>query len=94
MELALLIIVYLILMFLGFRWLHKTATSFYKEADRIEKTIKSARNEDTIACKALKDDIFKDIKALSAKSFHRTTGDRVRELGKMFEVKFNVTIIR
>jgi hypothetical protein len=69
----------------GMYYLMKKAIEFNKEADRIELMIFNQEDRDKV---------FNDIKALSGMSFHRTTGDRVRTLAKMFEVRYNVKIIR
>lgn len=83
------IIIYLSLVFIlisiGFYWLFKQADKFFREAERIEELIKNGENAEEAFAALLK---------LNKDSFHRQTASRIRELGKMIEVKYNIEIFR
>lgn len=58
---------------------------FYKEADRIEEMIRGGVDE-----KETLDALY----ALKKKSMHSQTGNRMRELAKMAELKYGVKILK
>lgn len=66
-------------------WLGKQGSDFYDTADEIEKMIRS--NVD-------KEEVVTAIFKLRSKSFHRNTSDRLTELAKMSEIKYNITLLK
>ena len=62
----------------------KQAQSFYEEADVLENEIKTQNEFEIQYDKMIK---------LNDKAFHRNLSNRVRELGKMLEVKYNKSIL-
>lgn len=73
------------LMFTGMLWIGKIGRSFFVEADRIEGMIRANEDSNTV---------IKNLYKLKDKSFARQTGDRLNELAKMAEVKYNVSILK
>ena len=73
------------LMFTGMFWVGKEGRTFFIEADRIESMIRSNEDSNTV---------IKDLYKLKQLSFARQTGDRLNELAKMAEVKYDVTILK
>lgn len=71
--------------FWGMYWLMKQADKFFKEANSIEEKIKAGEPKDVV---------LPLLYALAKKSFHRTTGERLTQLAKMSEVKYNVKILK
>ena len=65
--------------------LARTGNEFHVSADEVEEMIKNADDKDLVIEKLLE---------LDKLSFHRTTGQRVHELGKMAEVKYNIKILK
>jgi hypothetical protein len=58
---------------------------FYDEAKEIEEAIRNGEDKDEVVAKLL---------ALDKKSFHRTTGERIRELAKMAEIKYDISLLK
>lgn len=65
--------------------LSRTADKFYRKCDGIEKRILDGDDEE---------EVFIDLIALDKEAFHRTMGGRMRELGKMFEIKYGTRILK
>jgi len=65
--------------------LAKSSEKVYRFADEIEKMIRN--NED-------KDEVVKKLFELEKMSFHSSMSDRVRELGKMAEIKYDIKILK
>jgi hypothetical protein len=63
----------------------KSGEKVYRFADDIEKMIRD--NED-------KDEVVKKLFELDKMAFHSTMSSRVRELGKMAEIKYDIKIIK
>lgn len=63
----------------------KQVSAFYAQADEIETMIK---NGDDFAI------VMEKLLNLSDKSFHRSTGGRIRELAKTMEVKYDTKILK
>jgi len=63
----------------------KEVSAFYAQADEIEAMIKNGEDFAIVMEKLLR---------LSDKSFHRSTGGRIRELAKMMEVKYDKKILQ
>lgn len=63
----------------------KAASKFYAKADKLEKEIKVVND---------KDEQLKSLFSLSRESFHRRTGDRVNELARMMEKKYNIKLLK
>lgn len=84
-ELILIFVTIITFAFLGMYWIMKQADKFFRKADEIEKLIKSGND---------KDEAISQLMLLSKDSFHRNTGSRIRELGKMIEAKYNIEIFR
>lgn len=63
----------------------RTSDKFYRKADEIEEMI--TKGED-------KKMVFEKLIALDKEAFHRTMGGRMRELGKMFEIKYGDKILK
>jgi flagellar biosynthesis protein FliQ len=61
------------------------AEEFFDKANELEELIKKDCDKDAAISMLYK---------LQEKSFHRTTGSRVRELAKMMEIKYNINIIK
>lgn len=64
--------------------MYRISSKFYKFADEIETMI---RNNEPI------ENVKEKLLELSKQSVHRTTGDRVRELAKMAEIKYDVILL-
>jgi cytochrome c-type biogenesis protein CcmE len=63
----------------------KQSVDFFSKANEIEKMIRDNKP---------KDDVLTAIYALRKESFIRHTGDRLRELAKMAEIKYDVVILK
>ena len=76
---------FLITAFVGLFWIMKQANKFYRKCDEIEVMIRG---------EATKEEVIKSIYAIRNDSFCRQTGERLRELALMAEIKYQVVIIR
>ena len=75
----------LIMACLSMYWLLKQADVFFRKADEIEGWIRKGEPQDTVV---------KAILELTKTSFHRITGDRLTELAKMAEIKYNIKLLK
>ena len=73
------------LVILSFTWIIKSADKFYEKAREVEEMIKRGDDKKTV---------FDALVKLEEKSFHRNTSARIRELAKMFEIKYGVDILK
>ena len=58
---------------------------FYEKCEALEKEIKTQDNKDRQISRLLK---------LDKDSWHRTTGERIRELALMIEVKYSIILLK
>ena len=65
--------------------LYRSGNKFYRFAETIEQLILDGHD---------KIEVFEKLIELQKLSFHRTTGERLNELGKMFEVKYGDKILK
>ena len=70
---------------IGLYWIMKQAHKFYLKCDEIEVMIRG---------EATKEEVIKSIYAIRNDSLCRQTGERLRELALMAEIKYQVVIIR
>lgn len=84
-KLVLVFIVIVALILLGTLPMFFSAQKFFELANELEEDIKKEDNYEHHLIELMK---------LSEKSFHRNTGNRVRELAKMMEVKYNVELLK
>lgn len=66
-------------------YLLQSADKFFKEAKELELMIRSNQP---------KEKVLEKLYALKKKSFHRETGNRLRELALMAEIKYNIQILK
>jgi hypothetical protein len=66
----------------------KFANVFFRRCDNVEFLIKNSDESDTY----IREKAFNEILELSKQSFHKQTGNRLRELANMFENKYNINI--
>jgi hypothetical protein len=61
------------------------AFKFYRKCDEMEERIKNGDDER---------EVFEELIKLDKEAFHVTMGGRIRELGKMFEMKYGTKILK
>lgn len=88
-QLLLVIAIYFGVLIIGFTGLYygvyKPTDKFYKRARILENDIKTTDN---------KDKQIIELFELSKLSWHRTTGEEIRMLAKMIEVKYNINLLK
>lgn len=89
MIFSLIILVILIVLIWSVRTLYKlteSAQEFYAEAKEIEEIIFEGTAD--------QNDVERQIRELDKKGWHRTHGDKIQELAKLFHLKYGKNIIR
>lgn len=81
----LIIIIPIVIGFTGMIRLAKSANKFFRRADEIEEWIRL--NES-------KEKVIEALFMLKEESFHKHTGNRLNELAKMAEIKYNIKLLK